>query len=196
MDIDWKTATKEAVLPIITLIVVALCVLTSILWIHERNNSHTLNAQMKGLQMQVAGDQYAAYTQITAEPTEDKVYIPQLRLALPLNNTTMSLMYSLRTDTATSADAVIEADITTHAEAATLVQQARVRSCSSVVRIKFEAKADPYNLQEKAQASVTLDDGRVLQIYSYHLDSCNQEWQSNGIDPDAIAALFQEATSY
>lgn len=190
-----KSSVNESVLPVLSTIIIMLCVLFALAWLHQRRDTNDLRAQLQMVQTQQASDQFASYTQVAAEPTESKVYIPELHLALPLNQTTLSLMYSMRT-TKTGTTSSDEADITTHAEAAYPMQQQRVRSCTSVARIKFETKADPYNPEEKPQPAVTLADGRVLQIYSSRLSSCNQEWQANGVPPGAIAAAFQQATSY
>lgn len=135
-----------------------------------------------------------SYSHPVVSVEQNKVYLTSLHLALPLNDATASLVYSLRSNYKTGV--IDEADVSTIAESGYLPLVSPTRSCTDVVRLKFEAKPNPYNPQEKSAASVPLSDGRILQVYSYHLASCATEWRLTNTDPEAIASTFKEASLY
>ena len=129
--------------------------------------------------------------------TDNAVYIPELRLKLPLDPTSLSLVYSLRTsDITASRIDPIEADISTKDLIAYPINPNQAIGCSSAVRIKLEAKPDPYNPHEIVAASVKLADGRMLQVYAFHHDDCTLANKMSNTDPDTVADVFKEATSY
>jgi len=159
----------------------------------------TPSAAVQAMQQQqaFAAQQAASASHPQVSVTDDAVYLPELRLKLPLNPTSLSLVYSLRTSdmTATGIDPT-EADISTKNLIAFPSNPNQKIGCSSAVRIKLEAKPDPYNPHEIVAASVKLADGRTLQVYAFHHPDCDQTNTLTGTNPDTVADVFKEATSY
>lgn len=133
-----------------------------------------------------------AYERPVVDPLGSLVYIPELRIKLPLNDATKTLLYSMRSDKQIS-DSATEADVTSSFFVPPDKQT--VMNCSNLVRLKVEAKANPYSPHEKP-TSVTLTGGRTLQVYeSFNLKECTDAW-NNSISPATIAAEFKNAQSY
>lgn len=176
---------------------VFLAMLTFLGILYDRFYQYRLdsNAAIESLQTQVAEMAGSmSLSRVAVVPSDDAVYIPELRIKLPINQTTLSLMYSVRS--VTEQDTVKqEADISTVAEEAYVPTTPQRLACQPV-RLAFEAKANAYNPHETPQQAVKLADGRTLQIYAFHEDSCTAHWKYTGVDSDKIAQVFQQAKSY
>jgi len=131
---------------------------------------------------------------VTAVPAENIVYLPDIHLKLPLNESTLGLVYGKRT-TESNGKSMDVVDVTTLTDATTEPFPNQRLACVPV-RLAFEDKANPYNPHEIAQLAVKLGDGRTLQIYKFQDDSCNGRWQITQTDPAKIAEAFQSAKSY
>jgi hypothetical protein len=193
--------TKSTALVILTIMVIAQFGLLGWQWHSQKNTNDSLNQQLQTQQENItSASNGLSYEKATVAPAENKIYLPEFRLALPITTLGLSLVYSPDTAYVTGSNKVPtgpvdEAAISTLGTASSSQSQTQF-NCSELVRIRFQAKANPYNPNEIAQKAVTLADGRVLQIYSNHLKNCAQEWKFDQVNADAIAALFQQAASY
>ncbi len=141
-----------------------------------------------------AGVYNASLSRVTVAPSENVVYMPELRLKLPINETTLSLVYSQRINEYEPAPRQVTV-VSTLAQESYVLPMPQQFSCQPV-RLAVETKANPYNQKEIAQPAVKLADGRTLQIYAVHEDTCKAAWNITGADSDKIAKVFQSAQSY
>ncbi len=128
---------------------------------------------------------------VVVDPVGAQVFIPELRIKLPLNETTKTIAYGMRTDQ--NGALLSEADVTSTNYIAPPMMT--VMNCSNLVRLKIEPEPNPYSPHE-IPSSVTLSDGRTLQVYkSSNIPSCMASWQ-NSVSPESMAQQFTNATSY
>jgi hypothetical protein len=186
---------------VLCLLVVLQCGLLSYQIIHQTHTDNLYNGEIASLQQNLTSvSSGTSYQQVTVSPAEKKIYLPQLNLMLPLTALGTSLVYSPDTAYVTGSYKIPsgppdEASISTFSTASAQQSQTQF-DCSSLVRIKFEAKPNPYNPSEIPSGSVTLANGKTLQIYANHLKNCQPEWSQTQVNADAIAALFKQAQSY
>lgn len=126
-------------------------------------------------------------------PSENFVYLPDIRLKLPISNLAAQLVYGSR-NLGTKADEQV-VDISTASYESFVPIQSHRLACMPV-RIAFEAQPNPYNPSEKPQKPVKLAGGRTLQIYATSEPSCDERWKLTGVRSFDIASLFQQARSY
>lgn len=124
--------------------------------------------------------------------TEKKIYFPELKLVVPLSDDAVSILYSGRQ----VGSGQTTYDITNRTLVSLPATGYQTQFSCTPVRLSFEAKANPFNQNEKTNAAVTLADGRTLQIYTYTNKACQPQWDAAKVDPAAIAQLFAKATSY
>lgn len=124
--------------------------------------------------------------------TEKKVYFPELKIALPLSDEAVSLLYATRQ----TGNKQVTYDITNRALASQPSAGFQTQFACTPVRLSFEASANPFNQNEQNNAAVKLADGRTLQIYTYTNKACQPQWDAADVNPSKIAQLFAQATSY
>ena len=154
--------------------------------------------QVSQNQMITGTDKMSATGQsrVTLDPKENAVYLPKLRIKLPLDQRTQTFTYSVREAFDEAAVENGEADISTLA-VGSYTEGAKQRiSCASPVRVKIEDKSNPYNPHEKNVASTKLADGRTLQAYAHTHPDCEATYKATGVDAMAMGILFQTAESY
>jgi hypothetical protein len=183
------------VIVVAALIFQALCISASF------NKNRELEASVRRLDtqqsQQLSQDSLSALNAIgMSQPavsvTEKKIYFPELKLVLPLSDEATSLLYSSRQ----VGSGQTTYDITNRALASLPAAGYQVQFSCTPVRLSFEAKANPFNPNEKTNPAVSLADGRTLQIYTYANKACQPQWDAVKVDPAAIAQLFAKATSY
>jgi len=123
---------------------------------------------------------------------DNKVYLPYLRIALPIDSTSLQLLYSARSVGENS----FTYDVTTRGLASLSPIGFQTRLACTPLRLAFEAKPNPYNPHESNNASVKLADGRTLQIYADSDTTCDAQWRAAGVDPDVMKTTFVQAQSY
>jgi hypothetical protein len=178
-------------------ILVLQTVALGLLWRSEHDTSletrDLLNEQFTQLSQLFTATSAASLNHVVVSVSDNAVYFPDLHLKLPLNNTTLNLVYSVRANAPGSNTTVIDVD--TQSDATYTAPMLQTFSCTPL-RLAFESKPNPYNPHEKDDESVTLADGRILQVYAYHQSSCDVQYQAEGMNTDALAAQFKAATSY
>lgn len=137
-----------------------------------------------------------ALSQPAISVSESKVYFPDMNLQIPLSKQATTLLYGSRTVGGEPAKAMTTYDITTRPLASFYGVGYQTELSCTPVRLAFEAAANPYNNHEKPSSPVKLADGRTLQIYTYSNQKCDAQWKAANVDPTAIAALFEKASSY
>ncbi len=175
------------------LLVIFQFVLLGILW-HTQSSTNKSNQQLFDVYQNdiTAVSNGAGYQPVTISPADKKIYLPQLG---------MSLVYSADTAYVTGSHGAIptgpfdEGSISTNTVASAQQSQTQF-NCSELVRIKFEAKADPYNPSETPIASVALANGKTLQVYAENQKACQKEWNFAQVNSNAVAALFKDTQSY
>lgn len=194
-----KLLSKNKAIALLSILVVVQFILLGLFWHAQHNTNKINNGELNSLQQDaVSASNGLSYQPLAVSPTDNKIYLPQLNLSIPLSVLGSSLVYSpdvAYTRGASTSNVPDEASISTYTTASSAQSQTQF-DCSELVRIKFEAKSDPYNPSEMPSGSVTLANGKILQIYSNHLSNCQTEWAYTKASPDAIAALFRQAQSY
>jgi len=121
-------------------------------------------------------------------PDGSRLYLPELDITVPLNDTTRSVRYNFNQGLPGDGDGNIRISssyMTNH--------DVHAISCSDMVRLKVEPKPDAYSPSQPLYATVALADGRMLQIYASTTKECQTAWQT--ISPQKIAAEFKNAQS-
>lgn len=140
----------------------------------------------------VAQDQGQIYNEVDARfqqlhlvsaPKEGRMYLPELKVSLPLNPTTESFLYYGQEGGDIRLSTTLMVDHQTH-----------VMSCQDMVRVKVEAKPNAYSPSQPLYATVQLSDGRTLQVYTSKSKACDFAWQP--LNPSQIADQFKEAITY
>lgn len=196
-----KILTKRGGLIVLVILMAIQFGLIGWLWGRQKNMDARYNSEIDSLSQNItSASNGLAYQPVTVSPAEKKIYLPQINLSLPLTTLGTSLVYSPDTAYVTGSTKqpngpLDEASISTFSTAGATQSQTQF-DCSSVVRIKFEPKPNPYNPSETPSGSVPLANGKTLQIYANHLKNCQLEWSMTKVNPDAVAALFKQAQSY
>lgn len=136
----------------------------------------------------------ASSERVVVDAVGSVVYIPELRIKLPLNDVTRTIAYDTRSFGANGKPATNpDVDVSS---AKYLAPQSETRiNCSDFVRLKLEPNPSPYSPHEKP-TSVQLSDGRTLQVYeSINEKECVQSWAIT-ISPSTLANEFKNAQSY
>lgn len=127
--------------------------------------------------------------------SENSVYLPNIRIKLPLDDQSLAMVYSSREVGNPDKKMDTTYDVATQDflnEAAYMT----TRLACYPVRFSFEVKANPFNPNEHAGTPVSLADGRTMQIYTAADKSCLKVWTQTKTNPAALAATLQKATSY
>jgi hypothetical protein len=169
------------------------------------HRQHSTNSRLEQdintlMQNQVSLRNGMDYQQVTVSPSDSKIYLPQLAISLPLTQLGAALVYSPHTAYVTGSSKTPtgpndEAAISTFNTASASQSQAQF-NCSELVRIKLEAKPNAYSPHEIPSGSVSLANGKTLQIYKIDQKDCQPEWTATQADPAAVAKLFKQAQSY
>jgi hypothetical protein len=140
--------------------------------------------------------QQATAERAVIDPISSSVYLPEFRVKLPYDSVSKTIAYVMRNDIGLG-DATVhsapEADLTSikfvPSDIATKVD------CSSFVRLKLEAKPNPYSPHEKA-VTVNLGGGKSLQVYeTVNVKECQATWNQL-ISPSDLANELKKAESY
>lgn len=197
-----KLLTTKNALLFLGLVAIIQFVLLGVLWRSQTNTNNMNQQEFATMQQNLLPTANAiGYQPVTVSPPDSKIYLPQLSLSIPLTALGTSLLYSADTAYVTGSYGAMptgpldEAAITTDTTAS-MVQSQTQFNCSELVRIEFGAKPDPLNPSETSVASVSLANGKTLQVYAEHQKACQSEWAHTDANPTAIAALFKEAQSY
>ncbi len=177
---------KCVVITVIVLLVAAQVV--SGLFIRQANQK-IKNAELSAQLMQNALDNAFLQQSLSPLPGKNRLYLAELNLSVPLDLTTTSLRYAYTLGDPTKQNGevrVTSALITDHEE--------HVKSCSDMVRLKVEAKPNPYSPDQPLYTTVKLDDGRTLQVYACTTKECQFAWQP--MSPQTIAETFKSAKTY
>ena len=186
---------------IVLILVVVQFGLLGLLWQHQKNTNRSIRAELSTQQQNIdSANSGVGYQPVTAAPSENKVYLPRVGISLPLTPVSLALVYSADTayvpgsysEAKGALDEVRISDVNT----AGAPQTQNQFDCSSLVRIKFETKPNPYNPNESPAGSVVLANGKTIQIYANHLKNCQKEYSLTGANPDAIADVLKQAESY
>ena len=118
-------------------------------------------------------------------PKENRLYLPELNVTVPLNLLTRSLRYTYEEGT-TGNVRITSANMTDHA--------IHTQSCSDMVRLRVEAKPDAYGPSQPLYTTINLEDGRTLQVYASTIKECAFAWQA--VSPQAIAEQFKAVKTY
>lgn len=196
-----KQLTSKSFKPSLTLISLAvIIVVQGILLYAGFTKIHDLEvSQEAATQTQLAVSMAALSTASLSQPVlavaDNKVYLPEMRIAVPLTVASQSLLYGSREvgdkgNTATTYDVTVRG-----LSSLSPVGMQQTLACTPL-RVTFEDKVNPFNPHEKPATAVKLSDGRTLQIYRYSNAVCDPQWQASGTDPVMLAQLFEQATSY
>ncbi|MDB5186526.1 MAG: hypothetical protein JWL85_1049 [Candidatus Saccharibacteria bacterium] len=197
---------KRLINPItVTILLVAIALTQSVLIGISFNKIHKLESAKSAAQNQEQQDKSAvsmaalnaaSFNQPAVSVSDNKVYFPDIHLALPLNNDTVSFLYTGRQVGNPNKQTITTYDVTTRGLASLSPVGFQQRLACDPVRLAFEDKANPFSPHEKNNSSVKLADGRTLQIYAYSDSTCNAQWQAANVDPILIKSTFEQATSY
>lgn len=159
-----------------------------IVWKNDNKNPNE-DIQLKSL---IRDSQANVFSQAVIDAPLMKVYIPELKIALPLDDRTRDLMYRY-----TPADQQHsypeEIILSSKFHVLTLVENLKQVPCSRLVRV---TTSDPGQLQfnETASGVVTLDDGRQLHIAQQKNKDCASRWVTMG--PPQMVEVIKSAKTY
>jgi hypothetical protein len=195
---------KKSLLTICSVLLVAIIAVQSFL---IASAFHKINILEKKVHPELAGElntvaansqvgiNFASHTPPAISVKESKVYLPELKLQLPLNDTSLGILYATN-KSISHGNPLTLYDVSTRSLAATPQPSMKVTSCTDVIQLRFETKADPFNTNQKSNPPIKLADGRTLQVYTNTDPTCSQLWNAANVKPAGIAQLFQQATSY
>ena len=154
-----------------------------------RTHIHNLDRELSvsSLQASVALGN-SQYLPVIADVNQNKIFIPALRLALPLSDQTIAITYAKSGEKQVS--------ISNRAALSVPYDTSQQRDCTSLIRIVEEPKVNSFNPSDKHVRTLVLTDGRTLQLYANVPKSCTSSFQSAGIAPEKFAELFNNSTSY
>ncbi|MEP7205072.1 MAG: hypothetical protein ABI716_02675 [Candidatus Saccharibacteria bacterium] len=196
-----KILTKNNAIIALLILIIAQFGLSGYLYKQQNNVNSLYKQELDTMQQNItSANSGLSYQQVTVSPIDNKIYLPQLNLALPMSTLGQSLLYSANAAYVTGSYKIPtgpadEASISVFGTASAPQSQSQF-DCSGLVHIKFEAQPNPYNPSDVPQGSVVLKNGKTLQIYASHRKNCQPEWSVTQANADAIAALFKQAESY
>lgn len=196
-----KIFSKDNTLILLGVLIAAQFVFLGFILHDQKNTNHLYGQEINGLEQNTnTVSTSLSYEPVTISPTNDRIYFPQLSLSIPITPLGATLVYRPDTAYVTGSYKIPtgpfdEAEVSTFTTANTKQTQSQF-DCSGLVRIKFEPKPNPYNPNEIPSGSISLANGKTLQVYAYHLKACQAEWTFAQANPDTIAALFKQAQSY
>ena len=176
---------------VLAVLVVVLLVAQGVTWTQLRQTKQDVK-DLQGTKQLVLNELDGAIAQSTLAPIpgQKRLYLPELNISVPLNATTSSARYSYSSYGETASKSgdvrITTTSMTDHSM--------HVKSCADMVRLKIEAKPDAYSPEQPLYASVTLSDGRMLQIYASSTKECADAWR--GMTPQTLAAPFKDARLY
>jgi hypothetical protein len=188
-----------------TVLLVAILVVQSVFIGISFSKIHKLEQAKPSVQNQAQQNQFAismaalsavGLNQPAVSVTDNAVYFPDIHLALPLNNDTISLLYSSRQTGNPDKQTMTTYDVSTRGLAALSPIGLQHQLACYPVRLAFEDKANPFNPHESNNAAVKLADGRTLQIYAHDDSQCAAQWRAANVKPDSLKKIFEQATSY
>lgn len=126
----------------------------------------------------------------------NRLYVPELRISLPLNQLSRDLRYGYYPPATTGTDAV-QASFQSKASLVRLINNFADVPCQQrLVGLAVNQK-DGYQNGGRYAGSVSLADGRILYLYTNTTaatKNCDQFWANE--TPDAVVTLFKQAQSY
>jgi len=151
-------------------------------------------ASLEALQKQAAiNATNAEFRQVTVSVPDNTVYLPTIKLKIPLNEQSLDFYYQSRD---VGGDKISTTyDLATR-ELVLAAGTNTSRLACYPVRFSFEPKPNPYNPNENPLSPVKLNDGRILQIYVASDKACQDYWNQTKTNPTAIGELFSKAQSY
>lgn len=185
-----KLTFKNTVIAALIALLVIQFIIFAIVTRVNQNLKQQINGRQLSSQLIYNGvDDVSQQQSLSVLPKENRLYLPELNLTIPLNPITRSLRYNFNEGSLDSGSGNIRLTssyMTDH-------QNHRL-SCSDMVRLKIENKPDAYSPEQPLYATVSLADERKLNIYASTTKDCRQAWLM--ITPQKIAEQFKDAQSY
>jgi hypothetical protein len=122
-------------------------------------------------------------------PGTNRLYLAELNFTIPVNPTTSSIRYNFNVGTPGEDNGEARLTSTFMTD-----HSVHIKSCSDMVRLKMESKPNTYSPDQPLYATVTLADGRALQVYASTTKECQLAWQA--VSPQNIAEAFKAASAY
>jgi hypothetical protein len=123
---------------------------------------------------------------------ENKVYIPELKIYLPLTVVSRSLVYTYFQGDSTMPEAV---SFNNKQLTSAMLQNFNDIKCrQNFVELSVNGRNDPNTYGMSYNTSVKLSDGRIFYIFSNKND-CSNVWTDN-ISPNAIINVLKQAKPY
>jgi hypothetical protein len=183
--------TLKNILAVIVILLIA-AQLTSWCVLHKQNSDLAQQLQSSRLSSQTIFNEVDWMAQQQAMPPipgAKRLYLPELNLTVPLNPITSSVRYNFNQGIPGDDSSNVRLTSTFMTDHAM-----HTKSCSDMVRLKIESKADVYSPTQPLYATVTLADGRMLQVYTSTTKECQSAWRT--VSPQSIAETFKDAASY
>lgn len=157
---------------------------------------NTTKDSLDKLQSFVSGLPPANLKRLVYEPSSNMLYLPDLKIKVPYNADSASLMYSTREDETDNNNLMVDIN-TDKLPSADIVTQL---DCRNILRLKIEPKPNPFNPAE-IPTSFKLNDGRTLQVYAFSGElegnnECKMQYENLGIFPKDFVKVFKGVESY
>ena len=159
-----------------------------IVW-KNSNKDPNEDIQLKSL---IRDSQSNVFSYAVIDAPQQKVFIPELKLSMPLNNQTRELMYRY-TPSDQQNSYPEEAIFSTKFHVMTLVENLNQVPCARLVRV---TTSDPGQLQynEVSAGELQLSDGRTLHLLEQKNKDCASRWVS--MSPKQMVEAIKSATPY
>lgn len=176
-------------LVILTFAFIVHAVILGVLITRARARIHSLDRDLSASSLQASvASTNSQYLPVIADVNQNKIFIPALRLALPLNEQTLAIVYAKSGEKQVS--------ISNRAALSVPYDTSQHLDCTSVIRIVEEPKVNSFNPSDKHVRTLVLSDDRTLQLYANVPKSCMPSYQSARIEPEKFAELFNNSISY
>lgn len=176
----------------LTLLTIAFVMQTLLLGavvVWARTRIHNLDHALTTNSLQLtSATMNSSYLPVIADVSSNKVFIPALRLALPLNDETLAIVYGKSGDKQIS--------ISNKDALAVPYDVSQQMNCTTLIRVVEEPKVNSFNPSDKHVKTLVLSDGRTLQLYANIPKSCMPSFISARVEPEKFAELFNNATAY
>lgn len=173
---------------VLALILIGQTAIITKLWRNNTSLANSINTQA-----QINSDDLSynmQQEQLAVLPQENKLYLPELHIAVPLDDITRSLYYNYHQGLPGDGGT----DIRVYSAFVGDQPKDAATSCSDMVRLKIESKPDAYAPDQPIYASVKLSNGQTMQVYALTTKGCEGAWTI--VSPQEIAAEFKKATYY
>lgn len=190
---------STTVLAILSIITSTMALLLILLFLPSYQRNVELSGEYQSAQV-VKNAHLANASTPVIDPSQQRVYFYEANLYVPLTAQAGNLLYSytaLEENTSQEPTAIMRIDSKPAVYGESPTSDELV--CANLARINFGQKWQdrPSDQDFPLEATVELQDGRMLYVYANRSENCSSEaFFRKGLGPDVVVKLFRQAKSY